>query len=136
MTDSNDIVSDGCDECAVKDREIKRLKRQHLAFKVKVRDRAIWEADRRNWCGEFDEALKDLGLAGRWNEYTVTVTGTLVGCGIAETLDKKVLAWSDDHANELVVHYWTRNVGYTDVTVVRTVRMSDGDGELVGDDSR
>ena len=133
MTDSNDIVSDGCDECAVKDREIERLKRQHLVFKVKVRDRAIWEADRRNWCGEFDEALKELGLAGRWSEYTVTVTGMLRG-RIVETLDKKVLARSSDHANELVVHYWTRNVGYTDVTVVRTVRMSDG--ELVGDDSR
>src|SRR5215471_650625 len=135
MTDSNDVVSDGCDECAVKDREIERLKRQHLVFKVKVRDRAIWEADRRNWCGEFDEALKELGLAGRWSEYTVTVTGTL-NRGIVETLDKKVLARSSDHANNLVVHYWALNVGYTDVTVVRTVRMSDGDGELVGDDSR
>src|SRR5215831_18534690 len=133
MTDSNDIVSDGCDECAVKDREIERLKRQHLVFKVKVRDRAIWEADRRNWCGEFDEALKELGLAGRWSEYTVTVTGMLRG-RIVETLDKKVLARSSDHANELVVHYWTRNVGWTNMTVVRTVRMSDG--ELVGDDSR
>ena len=133
MTDSNDVVSDGCDECAVKDREIERLKRQHLAFKVKVRDRAIAEATRRNWCGEFDEAIKELGLAGRWSEYTVTVTGTLRG-RIVETLDKKVLARSFEHANELVVHYWTRNVGWTNMTVVRTVRMSDG--ELVGDDSR
>ena len=55
----------------------KRLVDRHIElnkFKDKVRERAIAEADRRGWCGEFDDIIRSFGLAGRWSNFHVTVT--------------------------------------------------------------
>lgn len=108
----------------------KRLADRHIElnkFKDKVRERAIAEADRRGWCGEFDDIIRSFGLAGRWSNFHVTVTYKAYNGHEyeKERATKACIARSIDHANQLVENYYTRHQGYADVTVVETVRDND-----------
>ena len=105
-------------------------------FKDQVRERAIEEADRRGWCGEFDDIIRAFGLAGRWSNFHVTVSyrefnrnrtsqSQPVYLPGKQEATKACIARSIDHANQLVKNYYERHQGMADVEVVRTVRDSD-----------
>jgi|SRR5215467_3049515 len=89
-------------------------------FKLKVRDRAIAEADRRQWCGEFDAIIKQLGMAGRFAEYQVefkmrdTPEMRLYkqrGYDYPETHTVKCLARDEEHARTLATNQIVRSWG-------------------------
>lgn len=76
-------------------------------FKNRVRDRAIQEADRRGWCGEFDQIIQQLGIAGRHATYIVTFEfydpySRSAAPRHMESLDVPVLARDENHARQLV----------------------------------
>jgi len=102
-------------------------------FKEQVRERAIAEADRRGWCGEFDDIIRAFGLAGRWSNYHVTVSYRAFNRNRTsqsqpiylpgkQEATKACIARSIQHANQLVLNYYERHQGYVDVEVVKTVR--------------
>lgn len=47
------------------------------AHKQKIVDRLYKEANIREWCGEFDEAMEELGLDPREREFEIEVTATI-----------------------------------------------------------
>jgi len=77
-----------------------RAERELEAFRTKVRDRVIEEAERRGWCNETDTWLESIGLEPREPEeqdYTVFVSATFsVGATVT------VSAANEDNAADLV----------------------------------
>lgn len=109
-----------------------------MKLKERVRDAAIHEADRRGWCGEFDEIMKRVGIAGRFGNFHVTVKykvytgrrdarGTPIYEDAEET--KACLARNEQHAAELVVNHFRRHRGYETMELVKVVHDSNVMGQ-------
>jgi hypothetical protein len=129
VVERQEILAEAAKRLIAKDEKLKQ-------FKERVRERAIEEADRRGWCGEFDDIIRAFGLAGRWSNYHVTVSYLAFNRNRTsqsqpiylpgkQEATKACIARSIDHANQLVKNYYERHQGYVDVEVVRTVRDSD-----------
>lgn len=58
-------------------RRAERAERDLQAFRDKVRERLIDEAERRDWCSEADDWLESLGLERRSNDQRATVAVTI-----------------------------------------------------------
>ena len=103
------------------------LEAERLAdFKAKVRDRAIKEADRRGWCTEFDDIIKQLGMVGRWAEFTVEYSYAGYD-GVRRSNMTKLLARDADHAWTLVFNQARNRFGYERIELVSITK----DGVLI-----
>jgi hypothetical protein len=78
---------------------------EHIAFKQRCQERFNQEADRRQWCGEYDDIMVQLGFERRARNYDVIFT-------VTSELTISPLARDEDHAVTLACN---------------ALRMSEGD---------
>lgn len=71
------------------------VRQEFEEFKQRVRSRMIEEAERRDWCRDFDMILIEFGLEPRTQNWDVVFT-------VEGTVTRTVLARDEDHAAELV----------------------------------
>lgn len=112
--------------------EIVRLKGAHQAFKEKIRDRMILEADRRNWCSEFDSIISEFGIRGRFQTRHVYVNVSRVGSKYVlrgkpsnwvyvdeNTFRVGVLSKDDEHAKALVNNHVCQYISTSHYEIVK-----------------
>lgn len=77
-------------------RQLEQVRREFEQFKEAITERMQREADRRNWCGEFDDIMEEFGLRRRSRNWDVTfeVTGHINMTLIARDADHaERIAW-------------------------------------------
>jgi hypothetical protein len=88
------MTTDTCASCAECRHRAVTAERELAEFKERVRERMIEEAERRDWCSEFDAILAEFGLRGRTRNWDVTLT-------ITGSVTMTLLARDEDHAQQL-----------------------------------
>jgi protein-L-isoaspartate O-methyltransferase len=73
---------------------VRQARRELDEFKTRVRDRMIEEAERRNWCTEFDDIMVEFGFEPRYKTRTVMMS-------VGGYVRIPVLSRDDDHAIDL-----------------------------------
>jgi hypothetical protein len=108
------VHEDGdCDRCLAYKAQAVKARQQLASFKRRVRERAIAEADRRGWCGEFDDVIRELGMSGRWNNYVVVfrLMDEATASRYERVFTLKCLARSETHARTLATSQMMRSYG-------------------------